>query len=379
MISYFFAAAFNQTEMGRQQGGKGTGLGLALVRQIVKLSGGRLGVRSKVGEGSTFWVELPLRVRMDPGEIISRHDVPETYPTMDRDSGTRDGMRHSAGDRRMTEAAMQGIMEQGGLFEITLRKPDCGTTLRSSAKLLADPMAQAALELSHAQIASTSAQCPLPSPSPTRFSSKLGETSGRSPSFFGSGADSHPESLESAVLQQSVGALSPTAVLPSSDTVSSTKDSMDDRSSKLRKFDNSFTRGSPEASFTALNILPGLPVLVVDDDLITRMMMKRVLTRLGCKVTCAENGEMALELMVGYTPLLDQAKSVVEQTLPGQVEQTIYEEGKFAVVFLDNQMPVMSGLKMVEILRKLNRHDFVVGVTGNALLSGTSSLNLFSL
>lgn len=39
-------------------GGKGTGLGLALVRQIVKLSGGRLGVKSKVNEGSTFWVEI---------------------------------------------------------------------------------------------------------------------------------------------------------------------------------------------------------------------------------------------------------------------------------------------------------------------------------
>lgn len=51
-------AAFNQTEQGRLQGGKGTGLGLALVRQIVKLSGGRLGVKSKVNEGSTFWVEL---------------------------------------------------------------------------------------------------------------------------------------------------------------------------------------------------------------------------------------------------------------------------------------------------------------------------------
>ena len=52
--------AFNQTAAGRQQGGKGTGLGLALVRQIVKLSGGRLGVSSKVSQGSTFWVELRM-------------------------------------------------------------------------------------------------------------------------------------------------------------------------------------------------------------------------------------------------------------------------------------------------------------------------------
>lgn len=58
-VSYLsYAAAFNQTEAGRLQGGKGTGLGLALVRQIVKLSGGRLGLQSKAHEGSTFWVEI---------------------------------------------------------------------------------------------------------------------------------------------------------------------------------------------------------------------------------------------------------------------------------------------------------------------------------
>jgi len=99
----------------------------------------------------------------------------------------------------------------------------------------------------------------------------------------------------------------------------------------------------PEAG-PATTVQPGLRVLVVDDDALTRTMMTRLLTRLGCNVLTAENGEIALEMMLsGY--------------------------GRFAVVFLDNQMPVMSGLSMVAKLRKAGRKDFVVGVTGNALLS----------
>ena len=39
---------------------EGTGLGLALSKGLVEAMGGTVGVRSTLGEGSEFWVELPL-------------------------------------------------------------------------------------------------------------------------------------------------------------------------------------------------------------------------------------------------------------------------------------------------------------------------------
>ena len=38
----------------------GTGLGLALVKEIVEAHGGTVGVKSRPGEGSEFWFALPL-------------------------------------------------------------------------------------------------------------------------------------------------------------------------------------------------------------------------------------------------------------------------------------------------------------------------------
>ncbi len=51
---------FYRVDKGRSRELGGTGLGLAIVKHIAELHGGKMGVESVLGKGSTFWMELPV-------------------------------------------------------------------------------------------------------------------------------------------------------------------------------------------------------------------------------------------------------------------------------------------------------------------------------
>jgi signal transduction histidine kinase len=60
---------FQQAESANRGEHTGTGLGLTICRDLVNIMGGELGVESKLGKGSTFWISVPQLVPDDANEF----------------------------------------------------------------------------------------------------------------------------------------------------------------------------------------------------------------------------------------------------------------------------------------------------------------------
>ncbi|KAG1850910.1 Tco5, signal transduction HAMP domain histidine kinase [Suillus subluteus] len=354
-------SAFNQTEQGRQQGGKGTGLGLALVRQIVRLSGGRLGLRSKVGHGSTFWVELPLGVGV---KVVDEPDAESTLREKQRTFELAgplsvDLLTTGAPTQVVSTNIMQTMMDKGGLVQLNLPNTVDGSETHGSARTTSEPSSKLGTQLGP----------PLPTPPVDEFGENLG-----SPVMFSRMGNSSIDSSPT-VVADSLKSLDDATPLPAISSMSTLPDSPVRKPSLFSQLSGSLPFPLSRKGSTA-GFNPPIIVLVVDDDRLTRTVMSRMLTRLGCSVSTAENGGIALEMIIsgpGTSKVEDEHNFMVFD--PSHDSEKNKNGGEtengcaYDAVFLDNQMPVMSGLEVVSKLREMGRADFVVGITGNALIN----------
>ncbi|KAF8597563.1 hypothetical protein BDV93DRAFT_527343, partial [Ceratobasidium sp. AG-I] len=494
-------SAFMQTSSGLRQGGKGTGLGLALVRHIVALSGGRLGVKSKRAVGSTFWIELPLGVgrkavagvqsgrnrdaRVDainfsgggwagtdevrPGPTPLAVDpgvgagVADAYPSMNAEVGSAEPVRDvlpsngevsdlssgallsAAGPGLPLQggSALRSMMEHGGVVELVPQlpmiasaedgpivatrtlspegnRPSAGGSPVASRLGMSDPSASRILmsdpsasrvgmsdpatrvtseqtvtqtpvdpitskipmdssvprmvDQSVSRIAADPSAMRIVMPDPSRAGMGVGvlDTQVRVSPKPG-GHRSMPSESSLPLLQSSPSAAGgPTAASPEP----STSNPNGGTGNGAAAGSVGPTGGSLIKGVGSGESLAALRVLVVDDDSLTRRLMTRMLTRLGCSVDNAENGQVALDMLLAPLPTPQSQRSQSSAgfpsfehgaNAPSAGASDALEEYKYDIVFLDNHMPICSGVEVARRLRKLDRKDFVVGVTGNAL------------
>ncbi|KAM0754106.1 hypothetical protein T439DRAFT_353841 [Meredithblackwellia eburnea MCA 4105] len=307
-------SAYVQTQAGLSQGGKGTGLGLSLVRHIVSLTGGRLGIKSHLGKGTTIWIEMPYTVGTATREEVIEVDF--------------------AREERLAAALATPQSYSDNQVEFDFLLPSAIPRKTSDERLLGNGSSLLpVIESGDPTPLSTPLQPPRDLP-PGTFSLTLPPTAVTADSVS---SHSSPQSSRYLPLASPMEERGP----PSFSSTSPARPPLN-RARTQSQSQNSlhFARGP-------------LRVLVVDDDQLTRRLMRRMMERLGCEVSDAENGAIALEMLA--------------QPLGNEQSGDAISE-RFDVTFLDNQMPVCSGIQMITRLRAMGRKDFVVGVTANALI-----------
>jgi signal transduction histidine kinase len=308
-----------QTEIGRRQGGKGSGLGLALVSQIVKLSRGRLGVDSELGKGSVFWFEIPYTLssrpcppKAEPSWLGTPRRLSSPSPRGSICVTISQGRHRSAPDDPPVRCLGSSPLAQAPLFNVlpfsSPLERDPPTPEEEEPSPMSRPLPLPLAEMSEPGAeADTEDNGDAPTPSCSAqprpgLIIDLTEPTGPCCPRMNAISRSHqsllgrtPSLVPYQVPRRTLLATpDPLPILPQYPSPGS------DKASPILDFPDPVAAAASASATTDADPTPpeSLSVLVVDDDALTRKLMARMLRRLGHSVREAENGQVALNLIV---------------------------------------------------------------------------------
>lgn len=338
------ASIFNRFEQAneattRQYGG--TGLGLTLCRQLIKLMSGNIGVESSWGKGSTFWFSANFDL-VDHATTIEPHQMNE-MPPYSNESSVNSNRNHQNKSILVSDDSIVCLQT---IEHYTARLGIKTTCINDAETFLAK------LE--------TTTQCDyeavlidinLPKAGLTQAIKKIKEI--KIP-FILMGIASDPayalvknivskptfisKPLRFDVLEKTLDDVFHEKAY---ETLSSTKS----QSNITKRFHNSV---DPEAEIDVNSMSVSSEskkhrILVVDDNDVNQKIILHRLTKLGHHIEMADNGEMAIH------------------KLQSQV---------FDLVFMDCHMPIMDGYTATQTIRaqnleQLNKHLPIIAMTAN--------------